>query len=39
VLDGSRDVSVWCVQQVTALPEDPRIAPPADRAYLPPAAR
>ena len=39
VLDGSRDVSVWCVQQVTALPEDPRSALPADRAGLPTAAR
>jgi isopentenyl-diphosphate delta-isomerase len=39
VLDGSRDVSVWCVQQVTALPEDPRSAPPADGADLPAAAR
>jgi isopentenyl-diphosphate delta-isomerase len=39
VLDGSRDVSVWCVQQVAALPEDPGSAPPADRANLPAAAR
>jgi isopentenyl-diphosphate delta-isomerase len=39
VLDGSRDVSVWCVQQVTALPEDPRSAPSANPAGLPPAAR
>ena len=39
VLDGSRDVSVWCVQQLVDLPEDPRSAPAADRADLPPAAR
>jgi isopentenyl-diphosphate delta-isomerase len=39
VLDGSRDVSIWCVQQVTALPADPRTAPAADPAGLPPAAR
>jgi isopentenyl-diphosphate delta-isomerase len=39
VLDGSRDVSIWCVQQVTALPADPRTAPAADPAALPPAAR
>lgn len=39
VLDGSRDVSVWCVQQVAALPEDPRTAAAADPAGLPPAAR
>jgi isopentenyl-diphosphate delta-isomerase len=39
VLDGSRDVSIWCVQQVTALPADPRTAPAGDPAGLPPAAR
>ena len=39
VLDGSRDVSSWCVEQVTALPEDPRGAPAADRTRLPAAAR
>jgi len=39
VLDGSRDVSVWCVEQVAALPEDPRSAAAADPAGLPPAAR
>ena len=39
VLDGTRDVSSWCVEQVTALPEDPRVAQAADPAELPPAAR
>ena len=39
VLDGSRDVSSWCVEQVTALPADPRSAPAADPADLPAAAR
>jgi isopentenyl-diphosphate Delta-isomerase len=39
VLDGSRDVSSWCVEQVTALPADPRTAPAGDAAALPPAAR
>jgi isopentenyl-diphosphate delta-isomerase len=39
VLDGSRDVSSWCVEQVAALPEDPRSAGAADRADLPAAAR
>jgi isopentenyl-diphosphate delta-isomerase len=39
VLDGSRDVSVWCREQVEALPEDPRSAAAADPAELPPAAR
>jgi isopentenyl-diphosphate delta-isomerase len=39
VLDGSRDVSIWCVQQVAELPEDPLSAPAADPAGLPPAAR
>jgi isopentenyl-diphosphate delta-isomerase len=39
VLDGSRDVSSWCVEQVAALPEDPRHAAAADRATLPAAAR
>lgn len=39
VLDGSRDVSIWCVQQVAALPEDPCRAPAADPAGLPAAAR
>jgi isopentenyl-diphosphate delta-isomerase len=39
VLDGSRDVSVWCVQQVAALPAEPLVAPAADPADLPAAAR
>ncbi len=39
VLDGSLDVSPWCVKQVRALPEAPYDAPAADSARLPPAAR
>ena len=39
VLDGTRDVSPWCVEQVRALPEDPATATPLDEALLPPAAR
>jgi isopentenyl-diphosphate delta-isomerase len=39
VLDGSRDVSPWCVEQVRALPEDPVHAPGAGDEALPPAAR
>jgi isopentenyl-diphosphate delta-isomerase len=39
VLDGSRDVSIWCVQQVAALPPDPLGAPAADPTDLPAAAR
>ena len=39
VLDGSRPVSPWCVEQVAALPEDPRSAPTADDRDLPPALR
>ena len=39
VLDGTRDISPWCVEQVTALPADPRSAPAADPAALPRAAR
>jgi isopentenyl-diphosphate Delta-isomerase len=39
VLDGSRDVSPWCVEQVAALPADPATAPALDAALLPPAAR
>jgi isopentenyl-diphosphate delta-isomerase len=39
VLADTRDVSPWCVQQVEALPEDPRSAPAADPSGLPPAAR
>lgn len=39
VLDGSRAVSSWCVEQVTALPADPRSASAADPSDLPAAAR
>jgi isopentenyl-diphosphate delta-isomerase len=39
VLTGRREVSQWCVEQMRALPEDPRSAPAADPAELPPAAR
>ena len=39
VLDGSLDVSPWCVIQVSQLPEEPYFAPAADPARLPPAAR
>ncbi|HYO39709.1 MAG TPA: isopentenyl-diphosphate Delta-isomerase [Nocardioidaceae bacterium] len=39
VLDGSRDVSPWCVEQVQALPADPVAAPGQPADALPPAAR
>jgi isopentenyl-diphosphate delta-isomerase len=39
VLDGSRDVSQWCREQVAQLPADPLSAPPAAAEDLPPAAR
>lgn len=39
VLDGSRDVSHWCREQVSQLPADPLSAPPASEQDLPPAAR
>ena len=39
VLAGTRDVSPWCTEQVTALPERPLDAPAADHDDLPPAAR
>jgi isopentenyl-diphosphate Delta-isomerase len=39
VLDGSRDVSPWCVSQVQALPPDPVHGAPESEASLPPAAR
>ncbi len=39
VLDGSRDVSPWCRDQVAALPEDPIGAVEADWSLLPPAAQ
>ncbi len=39
VLEGSREVSPWCVEQVAALPEDLAGAAAADPASLPPALR
>ena len=39
VLDGSREISPWCREQVALLPEDPLAAPAADPGLLPPAAR
>ena len=39
VLDGSRDVSPWCVEQVRALPADPTSAGGEPADLLPPAAR
>jgi isopentenyl-diphosphate delta-isomerase len=39
VLDGTRDLSPWCVDQVRLLPEDPLSAPVADADALPAAAR
>ncbi|MEP6816000.1 MAG: isopentenyl-diphosphate Delta-isomerase [Marmoricola sp.] len=39
VLDGSRPVSPWCVEQVDALPPDPLGAAERPRSELPPAAR
>ncbi len=39
VLDGTRDVSQWCREQVALLPEDPLAAPAASYDDLPPAAR
>lgn len=39
VLDGSRDVSLWCLLQVRALPAELWGAPSAPAAALPPAAR
>ena len=39
VLDGSREVSPWCVEQVRALPVDPLSAPTQPASALPPAAR
>jgi isopentenyl-diphosphate Delta-isomerase len=38
VLDGTRELSPWCVDQVRLLPEDPLSAPIADAATLPAAA-
>lgn len=39
VLDGAREVSPWCREQVAALPEDPLGTDEADWSGLPPAAR
>ena len=39
VLDGSREVSKWCREQVAELPDDPRTAPAAPWEDMPPAAR
>ena len=39
VLDGSREVSPWCRDQVALLPADPLSAPAAPPEDLPPAAR
>lgn len=38
VLDGTRDVSPWCVEQLRAMPEDPWTGSPVPGA-LPPALR
>jgi isopentenyl-diphosphate Delta-isomerase len=38
-LDGTRELSPWCVDQVRLLPEDPLSAPEAGDDGLPPAAR
>ncbi len=39
VLDGTREVSAWCRDQVRQLPEDPLTAPAASRDELPKAAQ
>ena len=39
VLDGSREISPWCRDQVALLPAEPLTAPPRPRDELPPAAR
>ncbi|KRF37234.1 isopentenyl-diphosphate Delta-isomerase [Nocardioides sp. Soil805] len=39
VLDGSREISPWCREQVAALPADPLAATSASYDDLPPAAR
>lgn len=39
VLDGTRDISPWCRDQVRQLPEDPLAAPARSADTLPPAAR
>ena len=38
VLDGTREISPWCADQVRLLPPDPLAAPPAGEDLLPPAA-
>ncbi len=39
VLDGSREVSPWCREQVAALPSEPWTSPAADPTTLPRALR
>ena len=39
VLDGTRDISPWCLEQVTRLPVDLASAPAGQPLGLPPAAR
>jgi isopentenyl-diphosphate Delta-isomerase len=39
VLDGSREISPWCREQVELLPEDPLTAPGQSDSALPAAAR
>ena len=39
VLDGTREISPWCREQVALLPGDPLAAPAAAEKDLPPAAR
>ena len=39
VLDGSREISPWCRDQVVLLPADPITAPERPDGELPPAAR
>lgn len=38
VLDGTRDISPWCREQVALLPADPASAPASPATGLPPAA-
>jgi isopentenyl-diphosphate delta-isomerase len=39
VLDGSREISPWCREQVELLPEDPLTAAGQPESALPAAAR
>ncbi len=39
VLDGTRAISQWCLEQLEQLPEDPLSAPAASEDDLPPGAR